>query len=146
MILKHTIKPELVPQIVAVMRSATQSFGRLSSADNCFCAVGCIAEAYRRAHSVNHVTTLAGGDIWWTYAKYAENGPLERVLRGFAPGESAKIREAHSDLHGGLSFVAEWASSSGSFLDIDGRMIEAWNDIDRKPLSWFADVLEGKEV
>lgn len=47
--MKHNLKPEVAELVIQVMKEKKQIFGKLKE-DDCFCAVGCVLEAYRRKH------------------------------------------------------------------------------------------------
>lgn len=149
MILKHNIKPERVAEIAAVMRKSKQAFGVLSDGPGSFCAVGCIAEAYRLAHRET-------SGAWWDIDP--DDGRV--VFRSFPPGDCVHIHQSHADL-GASEHVIEWAMGKSwvvygrPYVFFGHRFEEgitfmALNDglesHGKKPLTWFADVLEGKEV
>ena len=96
MIFKHNVKPERVAEIVAVMRESKQSFGVLSAGEGCYCAMGCIAEAYRRAHAEEK-------GAWWFIDK---DGCI--VFRSFPPGSCIDVHQSSAILSTS-PHVLEWA-------------------------------------
>lgn len=118
--MRHNILLERVPEIVAVMRQSEQCFFELSSKEGAYCALGCIAEAYRRAypHSCNWVTTdVINFEIQGN--RYRSKLPIE---------------------------VIEWAIGDNSAITIfiDGKYMSELNDAQKYTLNEFADILEGK--
>mgnify|MGYP000872198250 CR=1 FL=1 len=118
--MRHNILPERVAEIVSVMRQSEQGFFELSSKEGTYCALGCIAEAYRRAfpHSCNWVTSsnLISFDIAGDRCR--SKLPIEVLI--WAAG----------DYHASIF--------------IDRECISTLNDAKKYTLNEFADILEGK--
>ena len=138
---KHNIKLERVEAIVTVMRESKQARGVLSESEGCYCALGCIAEAYRRAHPDNSrwsdIRRLPSGGTYRDFvidvtegSLIPRSGTLPYVVKEWAL--NARYREA-------MIFFDENRFTVGVLMD-------SLNDSKGKSLSWFADVLEGKEV
>lgn len=102
------------------MRQSEQCFYELSSKEGAYCALGCVAEAYRRAHpnSCNWVTPIAN------LINFELNGNRNRAK---LPIE-----------------VTRWAIGKANEPYIDNVPMSILNDSKTYTLNEFADILEGK--
>lgn len=118
------IKKECIPAIVAVMRESRQCFGTLSKEDGCFCALGCIAEAFRRQHPET---------FEWRNARLGRS----RIAYAGAYGSTTALPPAV------LQWIGAEPFSDGCLeVHIDGIQFVTLNDVTHKSLNEIADLLE----